>query len=209
MKPYKLVQGDFCTVNLPTVDAVITDPPYGNLYGSQRKKIKTALVGGDNMEWLELFSSKIYKICPKGPIVLFCDRHHRSRIEAAMSVRGNFINDAIWFKRPWGIGYNFRPAHEHILLFSKNKSVKASHYSLSSVLQANKVSKKLHPTQKPVDLMKQLVEGLTLSGQTVLDPFMGSGSTGVACLETGRKFVGVEKEANYIKIAHDRMESVL
>lgn len=198
--------GDFTKVSLPRVDAIITDPPYGNFYGSQRLKIKEAVVRGDDLEWLEIFAIKAYQVCPTGPIVLFCDRHHRSTIELKMKEHGNFINDAVWFKRPWGIGYNFRPAHEHILLFSRSKSIKAQHYSLSSVLQSNKVNPKIHPTQKPVGLMEQLVLGLTAVGQTVLDPFMGSGSTGVACIQNGRNFYGLDIDPSYVKLAKKRIK---
>lgn len=205
---WRVMTGDFRYLLIDGVyDAIITDPPYGNFYGSQRKKIKQAVVDGDDLDWLNDFSQRAYELCPKGPIVMFCDRHHRSKIETAMKTNGNFINDAIWFKRPWGIGYNFRPAHEHILMFSKSKTIKAQHYSLSSVLQANKIGKKLHPTQKPVDLMLQLVEGLTPEGSVVLDPFMGSGSTGIACLKSRRRFVGVEKDPLYVKIFEDRIKN--
>lgn len=65
-----------------------------------------------------------------------------------------------------------------------------------------------HPTVKPVHLMEQLVKLLTLEGQTVLDPFMGSGSTGVAALQTGREFVGYEVEQEYFDIAVRRLEGV-
>lgn len=64
---------------------------------------------------------------------------------------------------------------------------------------------KLHPTQKPVDLMKFLVETYTKPGDTVLDFAMGSGSTGVACAETGRRFIGIEKDAAFFEIAKGRV----
>lgn len=188
------------------VDAVITDPPYGNFYGSQRKKIIDAIVNGDDMKWLDTFAPLIKRVCPTGPVVMFCDRHRRSLIEFTMCKAGfNFINDAVWFKRPWGIGYNFRPAHEHILLFSLSKTIKASHYSLSSVLQHNKVGKKQHPTEKPVSLMEEIIIGLTNPGQVVLDPFMGSGSTAIACINSGRGFYGYDIIKNYVEIAKTRL----
>jgi site-specific DNA-methyltransferase (adenine-specific) len=63
----------------------------------------------------------------------------------------------------------------------------------------------IHPTLKPVALMKHLIELLTFENQTVLDPFMGSGSTGVACKELNRKFIGYEKELDYYEIAIQRL----
>jgi site-specific DNA-methyltransferase (adenine-specific) len=65
----------------------------------------------------------------------------------------------------------------------------------------------VHPTQKPVDLMAYLIRTYTDPGETVLDFTMGSGSTGVACAETGRNFVGIEMDAGYFATAHDRIES--
>lgn len=65
----------------------------------------------------------------------------------------------------------------------------------------------LHPTQKPVALMEYLIKTYTNPGETVLDNCMGSGTTGIACKNTGRKFVGIEKDQTYFKLAHDRINS--
>ena len=62
----------------------------------------------------------------------------------------------------------------------------------------------LHPTQKPVALLEELIKTYTNSGDTVLDSCMGSGSTGVACIHTGRKFIGIEKDNGYFRIAEER-----
>ncbi len=67
----------------------------------------------------------------------------------------------------------------------------------------------LHPTQKPVKLMEYLIRTYTNENELVLDFTMGSGSTGVACMNTGRRFIGIEKEDKYCKIAQERIESTL
>jgi DNA modification methylase len=67
----------------------------------------------------------------------------------------------------------------------------------------------LHPTQKPVALMEYLIKTYTNEGDTVLDNCMGSGTTGVACLNTNRKFIGIEKDENYFNIAKKRIESTI
>lgn len=64
----------------------------------------------------------------------------------------------------------------------------------------------LHPTQKPLPLMEYLVQTYTLSGETVLDNVMGSGTCGVACARTGRRFIGIEKDEKYFQIAKKRIE---
>jgi site-specific DNA-methyltransferase (adenine-specific) len=66
-------------------------------------------------------------------------------------------------------------------------------------------SKTVHPTQKPVALMEYLIKTYTNENETVLDFTMGSGTTGVACKNTGRKFIGIEKDAGYFEIAKQRL----
>ena len=68
---------------------------------------------------------------------------------------------------------------------------------------------KLHQTQKPVALLEYLIKTYTLEGETVLDNCMGSGSTGVACINTNRNFIGIEKDDNYFEIAKRRIEEHL
>jgi len=76
--------------------------------------------------------------------------------------------------------------------------------SLIEISNANQ-SAKVHPTQKPVALMEYLIRTYTNKGETVLDNTMGSGTTGVACVNTGRKFIGVERDEEYMKIAESRI----
>ena len=64
---------------------------------------------------------------------------------------------------------------------------------------------KIHPTQKPIDILERIIRVSSNAGATVLDPFLGSGSTGVACANTGRNFIGIELDDNYFKIAESRI----
>jgi site-specific DNA-methyltransferase (adenine-specific) len=73
----------------------------------------------------------------------------------------------------------------------------------------NPNAKSLHPTQKPVPLMEYLIKTYTNEGETVLDFTMGSGSTGVACVNTNRNFIGIEQDEKYFDIAQDRINSTL
>jgi site-specific DNA-methyltransferase (adenine-specific) len=74
-----------------------------------------------------------------------------------------------------------------------------------TVLNYKKDSDSLHPTQKPIALLEYLIKTYTNENETVLDFTMGSGSTGVACVNTKRNFIGIEKDDNYFKIAEDRI----
>ena len=68
------------------------------------------------------------------------------------------------------------------------------------------IKKRVHPTQKPIELMVKIIEDFTHKGDTILDPFMGSGTTGVACVQTGRNFVGIEIDPTYYAIAEKRIK---
>ncbi len=74
------------------------------------------------------------------------------------------------------------------------------------ILEFNNNDKRVHPTQKPVALLEYLIRTYTDEGETVLDNCMGSGSTGVACMNTGRQFIGIEKEQEYFEIAKQRIK---
>lgn len=75
----------------------------------------------------------------------------------------------------------------------------------TSVLKFNNVRKGLHPTQKPIGLLEYLIKTYSNEGDIVLDNCMGVGSTGIACMNTGRKFIGFEKDENYYKLAEYRI----
>lgn len=78
-----------------------------------------------------------------------------------------------------------------------------------TILTFGKDAAKLHPTQKPVALLEYLIKTYTNEGETVLDNCMGAGSTGVACVNTGRHFVGMEKDDKYFEIASDRISQAM
>ena len=81
-------------------------------------------------------------------------------------------------------------------------------YYPTAILEFSNANKrnKLHPTQKPVELLEYLIKTYTNEGETVLDNCMGSGSTGVACVNTGRNFIGIELDEKYFNIAKERID---
>lgn len=78
----------------------------------------------------------------------------------------------------------------------------------SNFIQIPNIKNKLHPTQKPIDLMKVLIENSSNENDIVLDCFMGGGSTGVACLESNRNFIGCEIDKKYYDIAVERIQEI-
>ena len=95
----------------------------------------------------------------------------------------------------------------------KGKGKKINKCGTSDILnvpnkkQKGEDGKNLHDTEKPVELMKILIENSSQEDEIVLDPFMGIGATGVGCIESNRKFIGVELDEKYFNIAKDRIES--
>ena len=98
---------------------------------------------------------------------------------------------------------------EYESLRQEYESLRYTHnldYNHNNVWRSNeRNSGKLHPTQKPIDILERIIKTSSNPGDTVLDFFMGSGSTGVACANTGRKFIGIELDHNYFKIAESRI----
>lgn len=88
------------------------------------------------------------------------------------------------------------------------KCTDGSRYPIS-VLEYNNVRKGSHPTQKPLELIKYLIKTYTNEGDIVIDTFMGSGTTGIACKELNRKFIGIELDEKYFNIAVKRIKGEL
>jgi len=101
--------------------------------------------------------------------------------------------------------------NEHGFGFKPCPAYKITHSYPTNILRfSNALQKgKTHPTQKPVALLEYLIKTYTLEGETVLDNCMGSGSTGVACINTKRNFIGIEKDDKYFEIAKKRIEEHL
>ena len=97
-------------------------------------------------------------------------------------------------------------ACEFILFLRKGKAKNINNLGSKTILSVPNVRNKMHPTEKPVELMQILIENSSNENDTVLDPFMGSGSTGIACLNTNRNFIGIELDKTYFDIAKSRIE---
>jgi len=104
------------------------------------------------------------------------------------------------------MGGNWRPICEFILLLTKRRFVTKSK-NKSNILTYRRLSsqKMLHPTQKPVVLIEELISEPDYEPQVILDPFMGSGTTGVACKRLNRNFIGIELDEKYFNIAKERI----
>lgn len=114
------------------------------------------------------------------------------------------IEPKIVNKKEGGISTPHRPGRKE-----KIKTFTTEHTNYPSTILSFNKDKGLHPTQKPVALLEYLIKTYTLEGETVLDNTMGSGSTGVACVNTNRNFIGIELDKNYFTIAKERIEQTV
>ena len=178
---------------LPKVDAVITDPPYGINAARDRNSQKDGWIDYPCGGWDKERPSKDH-----------FDALLRAS-EAAIVWGGNYFTDYLpptmqWLV--WDKGQrNFSLADCEFAWSSQRKAARIFTYSRGAALQDGKE----HATQKPVALMTWCIERLEFP-QTIVDPFMGSGTTGVACMNLGRKFIGIEIEPKYYEIACKRIE---
>ena len=241
----KLYKGDCLEVmkgiEAGSIDAIITDPPYG-----------TTACKWDSVIDFELMWEQLNRIIkPNGAIVLFGSEPFSSALR--MSNIKNYKYDWIWEKDKAG---NFALAnrmpmkyHEIISVFYKKQptynkqrierseggkkrnktSNNFNNNNVTSIINGNLSSKSLgevfypklknpssvlkynkqvglHPTQKPIALMEYLIKTYTNENETVLDFTMGSGSTGVACVNTNRNFIGIEMDDKYFNIADQRIK---
>ena len=214
---YKLYKGDCLEVMDKLikegikVDMVLTDPPYGINLTPQRVSGKfkgTKVMNDDTLEWLPKAVDKIYELT-KNVAVVFCSWQFIDVFKIAFEKKFIVKNILVWNKDWFGMGNNYRPNYELILLLCKT-NVKTKSKNKSNILTYRRISpqKMLHSCEKPVPLLTDLILELTDENNIILDCFMGSGSTGIACLNTNRKFIGIELDEKYFNIAKDRLENI-
>lgn len=147
---------------------------------------------------------------PGGCALVFCRWDVMETFCRCMELAGFAVKSSIvWDRVGHGMGDlqgAFATTHDIILFGTKGRFVFPGKRP-KDVIHCNRISgqKLHHPNEKPVELMKQLVEAVTVPDQIVCDPFMGSGSTGVACKKAGRSFWGCELDAGYYELSQRRI----
>jgi DNA modification methylase len=197
-----LYQGDCLeymqTMQPGAVDAVITDPPYGigknNIVPFVRTKRNSNGRVTSDFSWDE--TKKTNEISEA-----------ISKSKVSIVFGGNYYADILPVSRCWLVWDKVNSGNFsdfEIAWTSMDKASKMFRYMWNGMIK-EKPEERFHPTQKPLELMKWCIELATNPGDTVFDPFMGSGTTGVACVQTGRNFIGCEIDTEYFKIAERRI----
>jgi DNA modification methylase len=184
--------------DLQSVDAVVTDPPYGiamakrgTIGSSKAAPVKD--YGKDEWDNEPVDPETIAKMLEKASFsVIFGGNYY------ALPATSCWL---VWDKENTGEFADCELAWTNI-----PKAVRRIRYMWNGMLRANGEPRGDHPTQKPIGVMKWAIGHVPPPAETILDPFMGSGTTGVAAVQMGRSFIGIEREEKYFQIACRRIE---
>ena len=190
-----------------SVDTVLSDIPYGEVSqkSSGLRKLDRGLADVCDIDLTAMVFESV-RVC-RGSQYIFCGTEQISNIVMLFKRHGMTTRVGAWEKtnpspmngsRLWLSGLEF-------CVFARKPNSTFNEHCKKALWQAPSGRSKIHPTQKPVALMERLITASTNPGETVLDFTMGSGTTGVAAANTGRRFIGIERDADYFAIAQARI----
>ena len=191
-----IIRGDCLEVLPVECDVVITDQPYGTGVAPKGgdKPGTIRLDSGFKPEW-DRYDTKWINFFRDIPVATFCGQ--ATFFETAIALQADGL--LIYVKsNPSPFGTSWEPC----LTKGWKRPRQRQHW-----YGYNAENGQIHPTQKPIGLMEWIVS--VAPAGTICDPFMGSGTTGIACIRTGRKFIGIEKDPDYFEIARRRLEREL
>ena len=231
MKPYFTCQyGDLycgdCLEVMPDlakngvkVDMVLTDPPYLMSYKTNYRKDKkhvfcSTIYGDDDFNLIEMSIALLQTLMKDHTFgFVFCNCTHIDFFKAKIECLFNLKNIIVWVKNNHTAGDlrgSFGRRYENILMFSKGRpSIRGKRFT--DVWEFDRIAGKnqVHQNEKPVPLLTRAITSCSDVSSLILDPFLGSGTTAVAAVNTGRRFVGIEREEKYCEIAAKRILGVL
>ena len=232
-KRYNLMQGDcfdlIKKVKAKSIDLILTDPPYnlskhstGNIKFAWRKDINNSIGDWDkkDIEPSKIADEFVRVLKPEGNLFVFCSYNLIGKWHEALDHQFDATNFFVWHKTnptPKFFKNGFLNSCETILCFWNKKhkwnfsNQKEMHnFFESPICSGNeRLKEPKHPAQKPIKLLEHIIKIASNKNDTVLDPFMGVGSTGIASLNLNRKFIGIELEDNYFNASVKRFKSVL
>jgi site-specific DNA-methyltransferase (adenine-specific) len=207
-----------------SVDLIVTDPAYSGM--NQRLKLGSGKIigrykeaGKDGAKWFEefhdteenyrTFLEQCYRVMrPDRHIYLMFDSYSLLTLGPLVREVFEVKNILCWDKANIGLGHYFRRRHEFIVFASKGKRP-LNCKSIPDVWKIRRIVKAAYPTQKPTELFELMLRGSATPGSLVCDPFLGSGSSAIAALKCGCKFVGCDISSRSMEFARARIEGFL
>ncbi len=204
-----LMLGD-CRDILPTlgkVDAVVTDPPYGGV-NRESGGLRNLDKGVADIADFDLPSLARILANAGRSVYIWCGWGQLSEFQSTLSLDGRSTRVCIWEKtNPSPMNGQFLwLSSVELCVFGKEAGAPFFGHCASPVWRIPVETDQMHPTQKPVTLMRRQIGASSPDNGSILDPFMGSGTTGVAAVQMGRDFIGIERETKYFDIACKRIE---
>jgi DNA modification methylase len=194
-----------------SVDTVWTDPPYGISFHPTHRKIMAIpdKLANDEKPHLE-FIPPIVRTVKDGGAVYLCTRFDVASqwVDALTATGGKVKNPIYWIKNHFSQGdiAGDRGNCVEIVIFAHVGRHLLRGKRTSNAWMIAKPEPTIHPTPKPVELVRRCIQASSDPGDLILDPFLGSGSTAVACVLTGRRFLGVELDPTYFDLSCQRIE---
>jgi len=203
-------------INNESVDIIVTDPPYLINYSRHDKnsRFSKPIKNDDNPQLIKDYIKECYRIMKNNTAMYMFSNYKTVDFFKQELENANFNvkNILVWDKERNGMGdlsTTFGYSYEFIFFVSKGQP-KIRGKRIPDVWKFKRVSSKnqVHQNQKPVELLEQCINKSSDEENIVFDGFMGSGSTGVACMNTNRRFIGIELDTTYCGIAKKRIQDV-
>lgn len=226
MNKYTLYNNDCLNVfkDIPdnSIDLIISDVPYKVISGGRPKykgqpsgilsKNDGKIFNNNDIKPCE-YMYELYRVLKEGThcYIFINFINLQEMMNEAEKVGFKLHTLLIWEKNNKTPSRWYMKNQEYILFMRKGKAKPVKNAGVGHILKYNNImgGNKSHPCEKPVDLLELLITNSSNENDIVFDPFMGSGSCGVACMNTNRKFIGIELDENYFNIAKNRIENIV
>jgi site-specific DNA-methyltransferase (adenine-specific) len=199
-----------------SVDLLVTDPAYESLEKHRAVGTTTRLKHSKSSsnDWFrvfpnarfgELFAEVFRVLKPDTHFYLFCDAETMFVAKPEAERAGfKFWKPLVWDKRTIGMGYHYRARYEFILFFEKGKR-RLNDLGVADIITVPRIHRG-YPAEKPVAVSEVVIGQSSQAGDVVADPFMGSGSVGVAALKLGRRFIGTDLNPDAVRLSAERLK---
>src|SRR6185503_10257586 len=201
-----------------SIDLLITDPAYESLekhraVGTTTRLKHSKASSNDwfrifpNARFPELFAEVFRVLRPDTHFYLFCDSETMFVAKpVAVDAGFKFWKPLVWDKRTIGMGYHYRARYELILFFEKGKR-RLNDLGIADIIEVPRI-RGGYPAEKPVEIAEVLIGQSSVPGEVIADPFMGSGSVGIAATKLGRRFLGNDLNPEAVQIASRRLREL-